>query len=672
VEDRDVDQAFLHGRARVQIERVYPEIDGGRFPVKRVLGDRVEVTADLFTDGHDVLTGVLLYRPAPSPRDPDPPWLSSTLSKAEQPDRFRAFFTPTSLGFYHYTIEGFIDRFGTFQRDLRKRLEAGQDVALDLLDGAPLLLDAASRAEGDDARAFCEIAARLVDEKLPLATRIDLALDPGLHAAALRHPDHRQKARYPGVLEVMVEPERARFSSWYEFFPRSFGPPGRHGTFADATSLLPYVAAMGFDVLYLPPIHPIGVTNRKGKNGALVAAPGDPGSPWAIGSLSGGHKAVHPDLGTLDDFDRFLEEAKRQGLDVALDLAFQASPDHPWVKEHPEWFFRRADGSLRYAENPPKKYQDIHAFDFEAETADELWDALLDVVLFWIGRGVRFFRVDNPHTKPLPFWEWLIRRVKLAHPDVIFLSEAFTRPAVAYGLAKRGFSQSYTYFTWRVAKDEIKAYLHELTRTELREYFRPNFWPNTPDLLPDHLQTGGRAAFVLRAVLAATLCSNFGVYGPAFELMDATPKPGAEEYAQSEKFELKSWNLDHPDSLRHVLARLNRLRLENPALQKNDSIRFFPTNHDFILCSGKTEGDNAIVVALNLDPHQAHAATIELDVPGFTDEARTFEVEEQLSFARYSWKGNKALVEIDPRTQVAMIFKVARLSRKENEFEYWI
>jgi starch synthase (maltosyl-transferring) len=489
-----------------------------------------------------------------------------------------------------------------------------------------------------------------------------------------RYPDKDLSTRYSRTLELVVDPVKARFSSWYEFFPRSCGKDGKHGTFAEAEERLPYVAEMGFDVVYLPPIHPIGTAHRKGPNNTLVAGPGDPGSPWAIGAAEGGHKAVHPELGTLEDFDRFLLKAKSLGIDIALDVAYQTSPDHPYVKEHPEWFKKRADGTIRYAENPPKKYQDVYPFDFECDDWKGLWQELKSVFDFWIARGVKIFRVDNPHTKPLTFWAWCIRSIKQEHPEVIFLAEAFTRPAVMYGLAKLGFTQSYTYFTWRVAKAEIEAYLEDLTQTEIVEYYRPNFWPNTPDILPEHLQTGLRSMFIARHVLASTLSSNYGIYGPAFELMEHVPRPGAEEYIDNEKFELKRWDLDRPDSLRHLIARVNRIRRENQALQDNRGLRFHTTDNDLVICysKGSDRDGNAIVVVVNLDPYHKHGAWIDLDLPGIADPERTFQVHDLLSDARYIFRGRRNYVELDPATVPAHVFRVRRFVRTENDFEYFL
>jgi starch synthase (maltosyl-transferring) len=464
---------------------------------------------------------------------------------------------------------------------------------------------------------------------------------------------------------VVVDREKARFSTWYEMFPRSCAPePGQHGTFNDCQRHLPYIAEMGFDILYFPPIHPIGHTNRKGKNNVTTANPDAPGTPWAIGSEEGGHKAVHPELGTLEDFRRLMSKAREYGIEIALDLAFQCSPDHPYVKEHPEWFRWRPDGTVQYAENPPKKYQDIYPLDFETEHWQELWEELKSIAFFWIEQGVRIFRVDNPHTKPFTFWEWLITGVKSDYPDVIFLSEAFTRPRVMYRLAKLGFSQSYTYFTWRNVKWELAQYFNELTRTEVKEFFRPNLWPNTPDILSDYLRDGGRPAFMTRLVLAATLGANYGIYGPAFELCKNRRKDTAsEEYLDSEKYELKHWEVANPDSLKDFIARVNRIRRENPALQADLNLHFYEVDNDQIICYSKCTEDrsNVILVVVNLDYRYRQSGWVNLSTEGLrlgSNEA--YQVHDLLSDAVYRWQGARNYVELDPRKVPAHIFRVQR------------
>ena len=468
---------------------------------------------------------------------------------------------------------------------------------------------------------------------------------------------------YDKELTVRVDREKARFSSWYELFPRSYAlEPGRHGTFRELEAHLPYVASMGFDVLYLTPIHPIAHTQRKGRNNALTSQPGDPGSPWAIGSREGGHKHVHPELGTLEDFRRFLRRAGEFGLEVALDIALQCSPEHPYVREHPEWFRKRPDGTLQHAENPPKKYEDIHPFDFETKHRQVLWEEMKSIFEFWIRQGVRIFRVDNPHTKPFDFWEWLITEIKKKHPDVLFLSEAFTRPKAMYRLAKLGFTQSYTYFCWRNSRGELADYFTELTRPPVKEFFRPSVWPNTPDILTATLQEGGPAAFRVRLVLAATLSGSYGIYGAAFELCESQPRePGSEEYLNSEKYELKRWELERPDSLKELIARVNRIRRENPALQTDEGLAFHPVDNDRILCYSKSsrDGNSRMVMVVNLDPRQKQAGTVDLPVEslGLAPD-RPYKVRDLLSDSAYDWRGSRNYVELDPARAPAHLFRL--------------
>ncbi|HEX2657901.1 MAG TPA: alpha-amylase family glycosyl hydrolase, partial [Polyangia bacterium] len=513
-----------------------------------------------------------------------------------------------------------------------------------------------------------------------------LALSPETSALMRAHPDRAAETWSDTTLSIVVDPVRARFSSWYEMFPRSCAPSTqggqgddqrlRHGTFRDAERRLPYVAQMGFDVLYLPPIHPIGRSFRKGPDNCLTAGPDDPGSPWAIGSREGGHKAIHPDLGTLDDFRHFVRAAADVGLQVALDIALQASPDHPYVKEHPEWFVHRADDSIQYAENPPKKYQDIYPFDFSGPAWTSLWEELASIFDFWIAQGITIFRVDNPHTKPLPFWQWCIARIKQRHPEVIFLAEAFTRPHVMYALAKGGFSQSYTYFTWRTTKGELTEFVQSIVDTSVGEFFRPNFWPNTPDILPEHLQFGTRATFVARAVLAATLSPSWGIYGPAYELQEKVSRPGAEEYVHNEKYQLRRWPLDRADSLAPLLERLNRIRAGHPALQRLEGTVFHDTDSEALICYSRVVDEpdaDALLVVVNLDPHHRRSGWLTLDAKalGLADEAR-FQVHDLLSDARYLWHGPRAFVELDPAIMPAHIFRLRRLVRSEQTFEYYL
>ncbi len=671
---------------RVVIEGVSPEIDCGRFPIKRVVGEAVVVEADVFADGHDVLAAALLHR-----REGEEAWSERPMAPLGN-DRWRAAFPVTDLGRYRYTVAGWVDRFASWRRDLEKRLAAGQEVAVDLAIGAELLRRAAGRAsergEAADAKVLAGLAASLAETggkggkaKKPIA----LALDPETAALAARYADRSAATRYGRELQVVVDPERARFSAWYEMFPRSAAPAAgasperpapRHGTFRDVEARLPYVAEMGFDVLYLPPIHPVGTTHRKGRNNAPEAAPGDVGSPWAIGSDDGGHTAIHPELGTTADFRRLVERARQMGLEVAIDIAFQCSPDHPWVREHPEWFRHRPDGSIQYAENPPKKYEDIVPFDFETGDRAGLWEALEGVVEHWIGEGVRIFRVDNPHTKPLAFWEWLLGRIKARHPETIFLSEAFTRPKVMYRLAKLGFTQSYNYFPWRHGKHELTEYFTELTRTELAEYFRPNLWPNTPDILTEALQVGGRPAFVQRLVLAATLGASYGIYGPPFELCEAAPRErGTEEYLDSEKYQLRSWDLGRSESLAEIIGRVNRIRRDNPALQGDWNLRFHPIDNEQLICYSKytEELANIILVVVNLNPHHSLGGWLELPLREWgLDPQQPYQVHDLLGETRFLWQGPRNYVELNPGVAPAYIFRIRRRVRTERDFDYYL
>jgi starch synthase (maltosyl-transferring) len=658
-------------QTRVIIEGVNPEIDGGRFPVKRVIGEKVVVEADIFTDGHDAISALLLYR-----KETDPQWNEVPLEFLVN-DRWRSSFQVTELGRYRYTLTAWVDPFKTWRQGLAKKVQAEQDVSLDLLVGANLVTAAAGRAAGPSSQTLQEWAGELRSTHTPAAARIELALSDAVLGMMNRCPDRRFAQTYPRELEVVVDRQKARFSAWYEMFPRSCSPePGRHGTFKDCAGRLPYIASMGFDVLYLPPIHPIGQTKRKGKNNSLIALPEDTGVPWAIGSAEGGHKSIHPQLGTLEDFRNLVAKAREHGIDVALDIAFQCSPDHPYVTEHPEWFQHRPDGTIQYAENPPKRYEDIYPFDFETDDWQSLWEELKSVFLYWIEQGVRIFRVDNPHTKAFPFWEWVIDEIKRAYPDVIFLSEAFTRPKVMYRLAKLGFTQSYTYFAWRNAKWELTQYFTELTKTEVREYFRPNLWPNTPDILTEYLQTGGRPAFMARLVLAATLGANYGIYGPAFELGQHTPREhGNEEYLDSEKYQLRHWDLDSPDSLKEFIARVNRVRRENPALQSDWSLQFHNIDNEQIICYSKQAQDpsNIILVAVNLDPYHAQAGWVDLALDGLgLNPQESFQVHDLLTEARYQWQGRRNFVQLDPHSVPAHIFRVTQRVRTERDFDYYM
>lgn len=643
------------GRQRVIIEGVYPEIDCGRFPIKRVIGEQVVVEADAFTDGHDALSLVLRYR-GPG----DEKWQETPMEFLTN-DRWRGAFTVTEMGVYCYTLAGWVDHFKSWARDLRKRVDAGQDVTVDLMIGAEYIEAATEFAVGQE-KATLDAYAKAVRAGGP--TAIAQALASELGGLMYANAERRFATHYPKELAVTVDRVRARYSAWYEFFPRSTArEPGRHGTFRDALEWIPYVSELGFDVIYLPPIHPIGQTKRKGKNNRVVAAPGDVGSPWAIGGAEGGHTAIHPELGTLEDFHAFIARAQEHGIEIAMDIAYQCSPDHPYVKEHPEWFTLRPDGTIQYAENPPKKYEDIYPINFESPDWRGLWEELKDVMRYWIDQGVKIFRVDNPHTKSFRFWQWAIAEIKREHPEALFLAEAFTRPKMMHNLAKLGFSQSYTYFAWRTSKWELTQYMSELTQSVVREFFRPNFWPNTPDILTEQLQRGGRPVFMTRLILAATLTASYGIYGPAFELGDHVPAPGKEEYIDNEKYELKDWDLEAPHSLRDLIARVNRIRKANPALHSNDNLRFHAIQNDQIIAYTKATADlsNIILVIVNLDPTWTQSGWVTLPLEQFGIETdQPFEVHDLLTDARYQWHGPHNYVELNPNTLPAHIFLVRR------------
>jgi starch synthase (maltosyl-transferring) len=649
------------------IEHVEPSVDDGRHDVKRVLDDRLEVSADILRDGHDVLAASIRYRP-----EAEAGWREAPLALRDN-DRWAGAFTLDRLGRWIYTIEAWTDSFGSWVEEMGRRIAGGQrELASELREGRALVEAAAGRAQGNDAavlrRALAEtVAAAPEDQRLVL-------LDPRLRAAMARAQERSDLTPFDRELGVIVDRERARFAAWYELFPRSQGrEPGRHGTFADCIERLPDIQRMGFDVLYLPPIHPIGRINRKGRNNRLEAGPGDPGSPWAIGGPEGGHTEVHPELGTLDDFRHLVRAAAAHGMEVALDFALQCSPDHPWVREHPEWFSHRPDGSIKYAENPPKKYQDIFPLNFGSPAWASLWDEMLRVVLVWVERGVSTFRVDNPHTKPLDFWQWLIGEVRARHPEVVFLSEAFTRPKLMRALAKVGFTQSYTYFTWRNTREELTAYLEELTSTEMAEYFRGNFFVNTPDILPEVLQRGGPAAFRMRAALAATLSPLWGIYS-GYELGESEPVAGTEEYLDSEKYEVKVRDWDRPGHLKDYIARLNRIRRDHPCLQRLRPLLFCPTDSPHVLAylRATPEGDDALVTAVNLDPWTPREARIALPLEalGFgADES--YALVELLAETRALGRGPALEVRLDPARNPAAIWRVERWRRREQHFEYF-
>jgi starch synthase (maltosyl-transferring) len=647
------------GLKRVIINGVSPEIDCGLFPVKRSIGDKVIVEADIIADGHDKLHAILLYR-----KDTDSKWNEVSMKFLEN-DRWHGNFTVTSLGRYQYTIKAGIDRFESWKDKLSRKLKAKQETNIDFLEGALLIEELLQQTANQGTDALSEAIHSLHSKDNSRAIKIKTALSKKVGRLMDKYADRQFDTTYSKILEVVVDSKQACFSSWYEMFPRSCASEsGQHGTFNDCYRRLPYIAEMGFDILYLPPIHPIGHTNRKGKNNAIKANVNDPGTPWAVGTEAGGHRAVHPELGTISEFREFIRKAKGFNIKIAIDLAFQCSPDHPYVIKHPEWFRKRPDNSVQYAENPPKKYQDIYPLDFESEKWHELWDELKDIVYFWIKQGIHIFRVDNPHTKPFTFWEWLITQVKKDYPDIIFLAEAFTRPKIMYHLAKIGFSQSYTYFTWRNLKWEIIQYFNELSQTDVEEFFRPNLWPNTPDILSDYLRDGGRPAFITRLVLAATLGSSYGIYGPPFELCENRRKDTtSEEYMDSEKYELKNWDINNSISLKNIITKVNYIRRQNAALQNNLNLEFHEIDNDQLICYSKHTEDysNTLVMIVNLDYRykQSGWITIPVEKLGFHSD-QNYQVHDLLDDAVYQWKGNKNFIELNPLKMPAHILKIQR------------
>ena len=646
-------------RGPALIERVVPEIDCGRYRAKAIVGDRVQVSADIFRDSTLMLTATIRYR-GPS----DGKWQEAPMTPVDN-DRWEGFFVPTEMGTYRYTIEAWTNRYGTWARDLLKKVEAGQDVELELAEGARLL---ETRLKAVPAGERKLIVAAIDGVRSPtgrgavagVTPRVAACLDPELVAVMNAYSDRSDAVVYKPVLELTVDRERARFGAWYEMFPRSTGTKTKHGTFKTATKALSRIADMGFDVVYLPPIHPIGSAHRKGKNNTLDPGPDDVGVPWAIGSRAGGHKDVHPDLGTVADFDAFVAEATRLGLEVALDYAIQCSPDHPWVEQHPEWFQHRPDGSIKYAENPPKKYQDIYPIDFDTSDREGLWTELKSILDHWISHGVKIFRVDNPHTKSFAFWEWAIASIKEHHPEVIFLSEAFTRPKVMRALAKLGFTQSYTYFTWRNAKWDLTEYMEELTTSEMRHYFRPNFFANTPDILHEYLQTGGPPAFKIRFVLASMLSPSYGIYS-GFELFEGTPlHEGSEEYLNSEKYELRPRDFTGKPNLNSYIKRINEIRNKHRALTELTNLRFHHVDKDNMMAFSKSaEGHESILCVVNLNPFHWEEGTVALDLGALgLSHDEPFEVHDLLSDTTYVWRGPHNYIRLDPHQEPAHIFEI--------------
>ncbi len=639
------------------IENLSPLIDGGRYPIKRIVGDDVSVEADIFKDGHDVVAAALKWRLVGDAR-----WHETAMTLVDN-DRWRGDCHFIGIGLYEYTVEAWTDTFRSWRDEFTKKFEAGiKDLTAENIEGANLIESASARAH------VAEDSSRLRDLSQCIRTADNAQINQLVHSGELEvlmatYPDRSWATQYAPPPRVIVERREAQVAAWYEFFPRSAEGFGDRGsTFRNCLPRVEDAKAMGFNVIYFPPIHPIGHTNRKGRNNSVTSQPGDPGVPWAIGSEAGGHKAVEPALGSLKDFEWLNGEVRKRGMEIALDFAINCSPDHPYVREHPEWFYQRPDGSIKFAENPPKKYEDIYPLNFRCENWPELWAEMVSVVMFWAERGVRTFRVDNPHTKPVAFWEYLIARVRDKYPDTIFLSEAFTRPKMMKELAKAGFSQSYTYFTWRNTKQEITEYLTELTQTEMREYFCGNLWPNTPDILPPYLQDGGRPAFMIREVLAATLSPVYGIYS-GYELAENTPMPGREEYLDSEKYQYKERDWNAPGNIKDWITRLNQIRKTNRALQFKDNLRFYPADNDAVIFYGKMTAarDNIILVVVNLDPHAKQHSFVDVPIDEFGSmEGDVYQVHDLLSDARYIWHGRRNYVELDPQIQPAHVFRIRR------------
>jgi starch synthase (maltosyl-transferring) len=647
-----------NGKQRVIITNVFPQVEGGTYPAKGVIGELVDITADIFSDGHDEIAASVFIRFGQSA-----PWQELPM-KFVINDHWRSSFLPPEPGFYQYRVEAWIDHFTTWSKGLQKKTAAGQDITVELQIGAQLLELAAQSATADKEN-LLKWASQFNDAT---KTADSLLLAGSADLTAVMYKYHRPElvTVYPQEFRIEIERKKAAYSTWYELFPRSASAtPGKHGTFKDVVRLLPRVARMGFDVLYFPPVHPIGEKNRKGKNNSLTPETGDPGSPWAIGNRKGGHKAIHPQLGTMADFKKLVSQARNYNIEVAMDIAYQCAPDHPYVKEHPEWFTWRPDGTVQYAENPPKKYEDILPFNFETDDWQNLWEELKSVIDYWIAAGITIFRIDNPHTKSFRFWEWLIAEVRKVHPEVLFLAEAFTRPRVMERLAKAGFNQSYTYFTWRNHKRELEEYMTTLTKTEMRYYFRPNFWPNTPDILPPALISGGENAHIMRLILAATLSSNYGLYGPVYEFGINKPHGGKEEYIDNEKYEIKFWNWETYTRIGEIITRVNRIRRQNPALQSTWNIEFAETSNEQLICYAKHDpvSGNLVIVAVNLDVHNSQGAHIKIPFMRMGMEVpRQYTVHDLLSGEKYSWQGEWNYVQLNPYLMPAHIFSVEQLN----------
>ncbi|HAV14026.1 MAG TPA: alpha-1,4-glucan--maltose-1-phosphate maltosyltransferase [Opitutae bacterium] len=645
-----------NGQARVVIDHLSPQIDGGRNPFKRIQGDWINFKAHAFADSHDLLTVDLRIRKMGTKNWDYLPML------ALGNDEFAANFETREIGLYEYEVAGVIDHYGSWYEGFKKKHAEGQPVDIECKIGAELLEQTAKRASKKDAKQLKQWASFLGNSEADMHQRITLAYSKHVLGIARAYPAREWETVSARSL-MLVERDRAAFSSWYEFFPRSCVNDGvTHGTFHDAATRLPEIQRMGFNIIYFPPINPVGREFRKGKNNTLTPSATDVGSPWAIGAAEGGHKSILPELGTLDDFNWFLGEADRHGMEVALDIAFQCAPDHPWVKEHPSWFRWRPDGTVQYAENPPKKYQDILPINFETDDWENLWEELKSVFDYWIEHGVKVFRVDNPHTKSMEFWRWCVLNIKAKHPEVIFLAEAFTRPKRMQYLAKGGYTHGYTYFTWRNNATELQEYVEELTQSETKEYFYPNFWPNTPDILHEDLQNGNRATYIGRYLLAATLSSNIGIYGPSYEVLDNEPFPGKEENNNSEKYELKIWDWDQPGNIKNEIALINGMRNTHPAFQRTFNIRFIPCSNSNFIAYIKENFDKSdrFIVIVNMDWFNKQVGTLNLPMAelGLPENGTLVLRDHFDSQKEYIWNGNSPYLELDPNKRVAHIFQI--------------
>lgn len=660
----------MNGKQRVVIENVQPEINKGKFSIKRIAGESVLVTADIFADGHDQLLANLLFR-----KQGEQEWQKTNM-KFTINDLWEGEFAVNEPGIYEYTLEAMVNHLATWWKDIRKKFKGGNNIIVDIKSGISLLAESALKVKEPDKKAAIQGVIALIQkgkQQERLIKELERLLD---NVFLQKYPVTNHITQYPLMLKVIVDRKRAGFSAWYEIFPRSCSnKPDHHGTFRDCLDKIPEIAQMGYNVLYFPPIHPIGITHRKGKNNSVISKKDDPGSPWAIGNKKGGHINIHSELGNMSDFQQVIKKAGEYGMEIALDLAFQCSPDHPYIQEHPEWFRWRVDGTIQYAENPPKKYEDIVPFNFETEQWQGLWEELKNIVIFWIKQGIKIFRVDNPHTKPFIFWEWLIALIKEEFPEVIFLAEAFTRPKVMYRLAKLGFTQSYTYFTWRNTKQELTEYITELTQTHVKEYFRPNFWPNTPDILSEYLQADNQSAFIIRFILAATLSSNYGIYGPPYERFINQAVPGKEEYHNSEKYELKNWLPEEvKESTRDLFANINRIRKENSEFHTTNNIKFLPVENNQLLYFAKfnKEQTDAVLVVINLDPHYTQSGWIKVPLYelGILPK-QSFLAQDLLGGGQYIWQGEYNYIELNPHILPAHIIRIKRQLKKENQFDYF-